>query len=110
MENYLKYSYQNFIKKNSNDLMKNITTEANLLVILIQNFLMMLSEICVVFFIYLVMLYVDLKITLFVTVFMGINILLIKYLILNKTKNRIKMKECIKLYLKYIAIYQICQC
>ena len=86
MENYLKYSYQNFIKKNSNDLMKNITTEANLLVILIQNFLMMLSEICVVFFIYLVMLYVDLKITLFVTVFMGINILLIKYLILNKTK------------------------
>lgn len=86
MENYLKYPYQNFIKKNSNDLMKNITTEANLLVILIQNFLMMLSEICVVFFIYLVMLYVDLKITLFVTVFMGINILLIKYLILNKTK------------------------
>ena len=86
MENYLKYPYQNFIKKNSNDLMKNITTEANLLVILIQDFLMMLSEICVVFFIYLVMLYVDLKITLFVTVFMGINILLIKYLILNKTK------------------------
>ncbi|MHD0315033.1 ABC transporter ATP-binding protein [Fusobacterium varium] len=86
MNNYLKYPYQNFVKKNSNDLMKNITTEANLLVILIQNFLMMLSEICVVFFTYLVMLYVDLKITLFVTVFMGINILLIKHLILNKTK------------------------
>ena len=86
MENYLKYPYQNFIKKNSNNLMKNITTEANLLVILIQNFLMMLSEICVVFFIYLVMLYINLKVTLFVTVFMGINILLIKYLILNKTK------------------------
>lgn len=86
MENYLKYPYQNFIKKNSNDLMKNITTEANLLVALVQNFLMMLSEICVVFFIYLVMLYVDLKITLFVSIFMGINILLIKYLILNKTK------------------------
>lgn len=86
MENYLKYPYQNFVKKNSNDLMKNITTEANLLVILIQNFLMMLSEICVVFFIYLVMLYVNLKITLFVTLFMGLNILLIKYLILNKTK------------------------
>lgn len=86
MDNYLKYPYQNFIKKNSNDLMKNITTEANLLVILIQNFLMMLSEVCVVFFIYLVMLYVNLKITLFVSIFMGINILLIKYLILNKTK------------------------
>lgn len=86
MNNYFKYPYQNFVKKNSNDLMKNITTEANLLVILIQNFLMMLSEICVVFFIYLVMLYVNLKITLFVTLFMGLNILLIKYLILNKTK------------------------
>lgn len=86
MKNYLKYSYQNFIKKNSNILIKNVTTEANLLVIVIEYFLMMLSEICVVFFIYLVMLYVDLKITLFVTVFMGINIFLIKHLILNKTK------------------------
>ncbi|BBA50690.1 ABC transporter ATP-binding protein [Fusobacterium varium] len=86
MNNYLKYPYQNFVKKNSNDLMKNITTEANFLVILIQYFLMMLSEICVVLFIYLLMLYVDLKITLFVSIFMGINILLIKHLILNKTK------------------------
>lgn len=86
MENYLKYPYQNFIKKNLNNLMKNITSEANMLVILIQNLLMLISEVCVVFFIYLVMLYVDLKITLFVTVFMGMNIFLIKYLILNKTK------------------------
>lgn len=86
MENYLKYPYQNFVKKNSNNLMKNITSEANMLVNLIQSLLMLISEVCVVFFIYLVMLYVDLKITLFVTVFMGINILLIKYLILNKTK------------------------
>ena len=86
MENYLKYPYQNFIKKNSNNLMKNITSEANMLVNLIQSLLMLISEICVVFFIYLVMLYVDLKITLFVSIFMGINILFIKYLILNKTK------------------------
>ena len=66
--------------------MKNITTETNMLVNLIQSLLMLISEICIAFFIYLVMLYVDLKITLFVTVFMGANILLIKYLILNKTK------------------------
>ena len=104
MKNYLKYPYQNFIKKNSNDLMKNITTEANLLVILVQNFLMMLSEICVVFFIYLVMLYVDLKITLFVTVFMGINILLIKYLILNKTKKwGIERSKAIEEYYQIIG-------
>ncbi|WP_462351373.1 ABC transporter ATP-binding protein [Fusobacterium varium] len=104
MENYLKYPYQNFIKKNSNDLIKNITTEANLLVILIQNFLMMLSEICVVFFIYLVMLYVDLKITLFVTVFMGINILLIKHLILNKTKKwGIERSKAIEEYYQIIG-------
>ena len=86
MNNYLKYPYQNFVKKNSNDLMKNITTETNMLVNLIQSLLMLISEICVAFFIYLVMLYVNLKITLFVSVFMGTNILLIKYLILNKTK------------------------
>ncbi|VEH38313.1 Uncharacterised protein [Fusobacterium varium] len=57
-----------------------------MLVNLIQSLLMLISEICVAFFIYLVMLYVNLKITLFVSVFMGTNILLIKYLILNKTK------------------------
>ena len=86
MENYLKYPYQNFVKKNSNDLMKNITSETNMLVNLIQSLLMLISEVCVVFFIYLVMLYVDLKVTLFVTIFMGINIFFIKHLILNKTK------------------------
>ncbi|WP_279117851.1 ABC transporter ATP-binding protein [Fusobacterium varium] len=86
MENYLKYPYQNFVKKNSNNLMKNITSEVNMLVNLIQSLLMLISEICIVFFIYLVMLYVDLKITLFVSIFMGVNILLIKHLILNKTK------------------------
>ena len=86
MNNYLKYSYQNFVKKNSNDLIKNITIEANWVVVLIQNCLMMVSEICVVVFIYIVMLYVDLKITLFVSIFMGINILLIKYFLINKVK------------------------
>lgn len=86
MNNYLKYPYQNFVKKNSNDLIKNITIEANLVVILIQNCLMMVSEICIVVFIYIVMLYIDLKITLFVSIFMGINILLIKYFLINKVK------------------------
>ncbi|CAK7083021.1 hypothetical protein [Tissierella sp.] len=74
------------MKKNSNDLIKNITIEANWVVVLIQNCLMMVSEICVVVFIYIVMLYVDLKITLFVSIFMGINILLIKYFLINKVK------------------------
>ncbi|UYI78217.1 MAG: ABC transporter ATP-binding protein [Fusobacterium varium] len=86
MNNYLKYPYQNFVKKNSNDLIKNITIEANWVVVLIQNCLMMVSEICVVVFIYIVMLYVDLKITLFVSIFMGINILLIKYFLISKVK------------------------
>ena len=86
MNNYLKYPYQNFVKKNSNDLIKNITIEANWVVVLIQNCLMMVSEICVVVFIYIVMLYIDFKITLFVSIFMGINILLIKYFLINKVK------------------------
>ena len=86
MNNYLKYPYQNFVEKNSNDLIKNITIEANWVVVLIQNCLMMVSEICVVVFIYIVMLYVDLKITLFVSIFIGINILLIKYFLISKVK------------------------
>jgi ATP-binding cassette subfamily B protein len=86
MENYLKSPYNDFIKKNPNDLMKNITTEANLLANVVQNFLMMVSEISVVFFIYSVMLIVNLQITLFVSLFMLINVILIKMIILNKTK------------------------
>lgn len=58
--------------------MKNKTIEAN--------FFMMLSEMCVVLFIYLVMLYVDLKIILFASMSIGINIFLIKYLVINKIK------------------------
>ena len=104
MENYLKYPYQNFVKKNSNDLMKNITSEANMLVTLVQSLLMLISEVCVVFFIYLVMLYVDLKITLFVSIFMGINILLIKHLILNKTKKwGIERSKAIEEYYQIIG-------
>ena len=86
MENYLKYSYKNFVKKNSNDLMKNITIETSMLVTLIQNLLMIASEGCVIFFIYIVMLFVDFKITGFVTIFMLINVGIIKLLILNRTK------------------------
>ena len=104
MNNYLKYPYQNFVKKNSNNLMKNITSEANMLISLIQSLLMLISEVCIVFFIYLVMLYVNLKITLFVTVFMGINILLIKYLILDKTKKwGIERSKAIEEYYQIIG-------
>lgn len=104
MQNYLKYPYQNFIKKNSNDLMKNIISETNMLVNLIQSLLMLISEVGVVLFIYLVMLYVDLKITLFVSIFTGINVLLIKYLILNRTKKwGIERSKAIEEYYQIIG-------
>ncbi len=86
MKKYLNYPYQTFIKENSNNLNKNITNECNLLVLLLQYFLLMMSEMIVVIAIYLVMLIVDIKITLFVSMFLLVCLLLIKLKIINRTK------------------------
>lgn len=86
MGKYLRYPYKYFIKENTNSLNKNITTECNLLVGLVQQILMLLSEIIVIFCIYVVMLVVNIKITFLVTLFLGGCVFIIKLLIINKTK------------------------
>lgn len=86
MKKYLNYPYQTFIKENSNNLNKNITNECNLLVLLLQYFLLMMSEMIIVVAIYIVMLIVNIKITLFVSIFLLGCLSLIKLKIINRTK------------------------
>lgn len=104
MNNYLKYPYKYFIKENSNTLNKNITTECNLLVIVLQQFLLFFSEIIVVIMTYIVMLIVNFKITILVSISLGVCIVIIKFLIINKTKRwGIERAKAIDNYYKIIG-------
>ena len=103
MNNYLKYPYKFFIKENSNSLNKNITTECNLLVIVLQQLLLFFSEVIVMIMVYIVMLIVNFKITLLVSIFLGLCVIIIKLLIINKTKSwGIHRAKAIEEYYKII--------
>ena len=92
-ENYMGMEYKNFISKNSSHLFKNIINEANNLVQLISQALFMMSEIFVLFLIYGMLLYVNWKMTLLLTVFLGINILLLKIFVSTKIKKEGEKRE-----------------
>jgi len=85
-ENYMGMSYRNFVKKNSSTLTKAIVNEAYGLTTLINSLLIILSEIFVIILIYSMMLYVDYKITLFLTLFLILNALLL----INTVSKKIK--------------------
>jgi len=76
---YLAMPYQVFTSKNSSYLTKTIVTEAALMSVVVRDVLIMLSEVFVVLFLYLLMLITSWKITLVFSV-----ILLIKMLFLTK--------------------------
>lgn len=104
MNNYLKYPYKFFIKENSNSLNKNITTECNLLVLVLQYILLLFSEVIVMMMVYIVMLIVNFKITLLVSIFLGLCVTIIKLLIINKTKSwGVQRAKAIEEYYKIIG-------
>lgn len=76
-ENYLGMSYRSFIDKNSADLSKAIINEAQNMTALISGLLLMLSEIFVVIFIYSIMLYINWKITLLISIILVVNAFLL---------------------------------
>lgn len=110
--NYLKMPYKNFIKYNTSSLTKIIVNEAVYLTDLFRAFLILLSEILILLLIYCVLLYVNYKIALIITVLiLSLSLLIIKtisktikktgiireqyqkefYEILNKTFNNVKI-------------------
>jgi ATP-binding cassette subfamily B protein/ATP-binding cassette subfamily C protein len=85
--NYLHMPYREFVNKNSATISKVIIIEAAQLAILVQNVLMLLSEIIIVIIIYTLLLVVDVKMTIVLTILLGI-----KVIILTKTvSKRIKI-------------------
>lgn len=85
-ENYLGLSYKDFINRNSSELNKAIINEAQNLTTLISAILFMMSEIFIVLLIYAMMLYVNWKITLLLTIILGGNALFLMKVISPRIK------------------------
>ncbi|NQY23160.1 MAG: ABC transporter ATP-binding protein [Campylobacteraceae bacterium] len=95
-ENYMGMTYKNFVKKNSSYLTKTIISEASNLTALISSLLFMLSEVFIVVFIYSMMLYVNYKITLALTLFLLVNAILMMKTISKKIKKEGTNREYIQ--------------
>jgi len=85
-ENYMSMPYKDFVKKNSSTLTKSIINEASNLTLLISSILFMFSEVFIVVLIYLMMLYVNYKITLLLTIILALNAVLIIKTVSKKIK------------------------
>ncbi|HEB9356388.1 TPA: ATP-binding cassette domain-containing protein [Campylobacter coli] len=94
---FLNTDYENFTQKNQSEILKSITGEVYNLSTMISSFLLMMSEIFVVLLLYTLMLLVNYKITLFLSLFMIINaLILIKVLSPIVKKAGFKREEAMK--------------
>ena len=75
-ENYMGLPYKEFVNRNSSNMTKSIVNEASNLTSLISAVLFMMSEVFVVVFIYAMLLYVNYKITMLLTIILLVNALL----------------------------------
>ncbi|MBW1616784.1 MAG: ABC transporter ATP-binding protein [Deltaproteobacteria bacterium] len=83
---YMKMPYRNFIDKNSGNLTKTITTETLFFALFLQAVLLILSEVFVLISIYSLMLYVNWRVSLALTLIIGLNGLLLMRTISKKIK------------------------
>ncbi|ELQ6735678.1 ATP-binding cassette domain-containing protein [Campylobacter coli] len=94
---FLNTDYENFTQKNQSEILKSITGEVYNLSTMISSFLLTMSEIFVVLLLYTLMLLVNYKITLFLSLFMIINaFILIKVLSPIVKKAGLKREEAMK--------------
>lgn len=94
---FLNINYENFTQKNQSEILKSITGEVYNLSTMISSFLLMMSEIFVVFLLYILMLLIDYKITLFLSLFMIVNaLILIKILSPIIKKAGLRREEAMK--------------
>ncbi|HEG0588362.1 TPA: ATP-binding cassette domain-containing protein [Campylobacter coli] len=94
---FLNTDYENFTQKNQSEILKSITGEVYNLSTMISSFLLMMSEIFVVLLLYTLMLLVNYKITLFLSLFMIINaFILIKVLSPIVKKAGLRREEAMK--------------
>ena len=91
-ENYMGMAYKDFVSRNSSILTKSIVNEAANLTQVISASLLMISEIFIVIFIYAMMLYINYKITLVLTVVLILNALLMLKTVSKKIKKAGKIR------------------
>jgi len=91
-ENYMGMPYKLFISKNSSNLTKSIVNEAMNLTSLISAVLFMMSEVFVVILIYGMMLYINYKITLLLTIILVANAFLMIKTVSTKIKKAGKIR------------------
>ena len=92
-ENYLGMSYHSFINKKSSELSKAIINETEYLTRMITAILLMISESFVVILIYSAMLFLNWKITLLITLFLGVNALFLVKTVSKKIKKQGVIRE-----------------
>lgn len=96
-ENYMGLPYKKFIGMNSSTMTKSIVTEASNLTTMIAALLFMMSEVFIIVFIYSMMLYVNYKITIVLTVILIVNATLMLKTVSKKIKRagliRAKMQK-----------------
>ena len=85
-ENYIGMEYKRFIDKNSSYMTKNIVNEASNVTQILSYSLFIVSEIFVIILIYSMLLYVNWKMTILLTLFLAINIVLLKIFVSTKIK------------------------
>jgi ATP-binding cassette, subfamily B, bacterial PglK len=85
-ENYMRMPYKDFLSKNSSVMTKSIVFEALNLTNLISATLIMMSEVLIAVAIYVIMLYVDYEIALYVTVIIILNASLMTKVVSTRIK------------------------
>lgn len=90
---YLDFEYINYVKKNRSEFMRIVTQECGLLVGIFQNIISLISEIFIITLLYGIMIYTDWKLTFAMTIFIFINLLIIKYIVLAEVKRIGKQRE-----------------
>ncbi len=94
---FLSSDYESFTRKNQSEILKSITGEVYNLSTMLASFLLMMSEIFVLILLYALMLLIDYKITLFLSVFMILNaFILVKILAPIVKKAGLKREEAMK--------------
>ena len=87
-ESYLGMPYKEFVKKNSGSMTKMIVTEAYNLSLLIQNLLLLISELFTVVLLYVILLFVNWKMTIVLSVVLGAKIVLLTKTISKSIKKQ----------------------
>lgn len=94
---FLNTDYESFTRKNQSEILKTITGEVYNLTTMLSSFLFMMSEVFVLVLLYALMLLIDYKITLFLSIFMILNaLILVKILAPIVKKAGIKREEAMK--------------